>query len=156
MRSLLCRAEVESADPPTPLSVSLDGALGKIALRTRSAPRQLLQVSSTTPSSHHALLAGLNTAGESAPSSADDANAQKPPLAHRAILSIVEQIYDAVLDLEQMRRSQPALLAQVAAAKEYGPEGSPMIEKADQDVAEWFASFPAFFDCTFLTSISGT
>lgn len=118
--------------------MSLDGALGKIALRTRSAPRQLLQVSSSTPSSgHHALLAGLNTAGESSAPASNDGDAQKPPLAHRAILTIVEQIYDAVLDLEQMRRGQPALLSQLAAAKEYGPEGSPMIEKAEQDVAEW-------------------
>ncbi|KAK4704468.1 hypothetical protein P7C70_g1747, partial [Phenoliferia sp. Uapishka_3] len=118
--------------------LSLDGALGKIALRTRSAPRQLLQVSNTTESNnHHALLAGLNTTGESAPSSAEDIDAQKPPLTHRAVLAIVEQVYDTVLDLEQMRRGQPALLAQLAAAKEQGPEGTSMGEQAEQDIANW-------------------
>lgn len=126
-------------------AVSLDGALGKIALRTRSAPRQLLQVSSspapTTPSAgHQSLLAGLNTADDSTPSAADN-DRQKPPLTYRAILAIVEQIYDAVLDLEQMRRSQPALLAGAAAAKEHEPEGSPEITRTEEAVAEWSVLF---------------
>lgn len=116
--------------------MSIDGALGKIALRTRSAPRQLLQVSSatstttsTTPSAGHALLAGLisNTKRSTSSSSTtanqihdheNDSNEQQPPLNHRAILTIVEEIYDSVLDLEQLRRIQPSLLNNLRIEKE--------------------------------------
>jgi len=33
------------------------------------------------------------------------------PLSHRAALALIEKLYDIVLDLEQLRRVQPALLS---------------------------------------------
>ena len=135
--------------------MSLDGALGKIALRTRSAPRQLLQVATATPSTPaapsatHALLAGLisSTADhrrDSAVSLANlDANGQGAPLSQRAVLAIVEEIYDSVLDLEQLRRIQPALVANSAAAtaeQESGGSDVPtegLDTSAATSLAEW-------------------
>ncbi|GAA5827985.1 hypothetical protein JCM11251_005678 [Rhodosporidiobolus azoricus] len=131
-------------------TLSLDGALGKIATRTRSAPRPLLQVkpsaatgpspaassinvptmtsgspdlpSSTAakqgPSTGQSLLKGAglitsNNAGSSSSSAAaTSSTASGVPLTHRASLSIIETLYDCVLDLEQLRRIQPQLLAQ--------------------------------------------
>ncbi|KAI5480813.1 DNA topoisomerase 2-associated protein PAT1 [Pseudohyphozyma bogoriensis] len=133
--------------------LSLDGALGKIALRTRSAPRQLLQVNSgapstpapAPPSAGHALLAGLisHTPGDSkARKGAEEqtVDGRHPPLSNRAVLTIVEDIYDAVLDLEQLRRIQPALLATAAGAKEHEPptpEGQEKVRLAETAVADW-------------------
>lgn len=90
--------------------VSPDGTLGRIAIRTRSAPRQLLQVQPGTvgaasPSTGQALLANLTTGGD-----ASSQETRSKPLSHRSILVILEQVYDAVLDLEQLRRIQPGLL----------------------------------------------
>lgn len=114
--------------------MSLDGALGKIALRTRSAPRQLLQVktdagsSSLAPSTGHALLAGLISQSDAvAALPGAEATANGVPLSHRAVLTIVERIYDSVLDLEQLRRIQPALYGAQAVLKEQqanAPEGA--------------------------------
>ncbi|KDE03800.1 hypothetical protein, variant [Microbotryum lychnidis-dioicae p1A1 Lamole] len=115
--------------------LSLDGALGKIALRTRSAPRQMLQVKpdaagangsskkgsaedkDSKPSTGSHLLEGLVTqSSETAnATSADDGK----PLSHRSVLAILEKVYDAVLDLEQLRRIQPQLLGVAAAAKDH-------------------------------------
>jgi DNA topoisomerase 2-associated protein PAT1 len=128
--------------------VSLDGALGKIALRTRSAPRQLLQVptaspASSTPSASSALLAGLITSGTDHHHVSIDANGHGEPLSHRAVLAIVEEIYDSVLDLEQLRRIQPALLANVATAaaeQEAGASGvlaEALSNAATTALAEW-------------------
>lgn len=94
--------------------MSLDGALGKIALRTRSAPRQLLQVST---SAGHTQLAGLI----SHTSTSTAVEGRKEPLSHRAVLIALEQIYDNVLDLEQLKRVQSNLLgAQRMAEEENG------------------------------------
>ncbi|SCZ91426.1 BZ3500_MvSof-1268-A1-R1_Chr1-2g01401 [Microbotryum saponariae] len=115
--------------------LSLDGALGKIALRTRSAPRQMLQVKpdaagangsskkgsaedkDSKPSTGSHLLEGLVTQSSVAANatSADDGK----PLSHRSVLAILEKVYDAVLDLEQLRRIQPQLLGAAAAAKDH-------------------------------------
>lgn len=71
--------------------------------------------SSPAPSAGHALLAGLishsSTIDTHSTSTVLDANGQQAPLSHRAVLAIVEEIYDSVLDLEQLRRVHPALLA---------------------------------------------
>lgn len=52
-------------------------------------------------------------------------NGERKPLTHRAVLIILEQIYDLVLDLEQLKRIQPRLLAaaKMAAANEENVEG---------------------------------
>ncbi|GAA5849220.1 hypothetical protein JCM9279_005829 [Rhodotorula babjevae] len=127
-----------------PTTLSLDGALGKIATRTRAAPRPLLQVkpsSSSVPgaagaggdkdgaesskqdeakggvSTGQSLLAGAGLISASSSSSAA-AKASAPaagvdgPLSHRDALVIIEQVYDCVLDLEQLRRIQPQLHGQ--------------------------------------------
>lgn len=116
--------------------VSLDGALGKIATRTRSAPRPLLQVkasSTTVPTTSSASPAAptstsstrdkssspSRTTGESlltgaglvSNSATSTSAAPTGPLPHRAALALIERLYDIVLDLEQLRRVQPALLS---------------------------------------------
>ncbi|GAA5939285.1 hypothetical protein JCM1841_004845 [Sporobolomyces salmonicolor] len=133
VQRLVDSAKKRNANEPNTLS--LDGALGKIATRTRSAPRPLLQVKpasmavapsasssgSNAPSTGQSLLAGagLITGQTNAPGSgALAATAATGPLSHRAALAIIEKVYDAVLDLEQLRRIQPALLATEATLKE--------------------------------------
>ncbi|GAA5884588.1 hypothetical protein JCM16303_000042 [Sporobolomyces ruberrimus] len=128
----------------TPNTLSLDGALGKIATRTRSAPRPLLQVSSARSSSALPTMAGsdhdsehprtspppgstpshntgeslLTGAGLVASSAASHRATTQGPLTHRAALAIIEKLYDTVLDLEQLRRVQPTLLAAQASLKD--------------------------------------
>lgn len=79
--------------------MSLDGALGKIALRSRSAPRQLLQV---TPSN------SSNNIAEAAGSTAKPAT-QKPALTQRQVLLALEKLYSLVLEMEQVKRLQTGL-----------------------------------------------
>lgn len=62
-----------------------------------------------------------------------DEHGHRAPLSHRAVLTIVEEIYDAVLDLEQLRRIQPALLANAGAAKAR-QEAMPEDPSADEHV----------------------
>ncbi|GAA6011782.1 hypothetical protein JCM11491_000749 [Sporobolomyces phaffii] len=125
-----------------PNTLSLDGALGKIATRTRSAPRPLLQVTpsstavpsssslpgdgdksagspppGTTPS-HNTGESLLTGAGLVAASSTAAPSETDGPLTHRAALAIIEKLYDVILDLEQLRRVQPALLATQAGLRE--------------------------------------
>jgi len=125
-----------------PTTLSLDGALGKIATRTRAAPRPLLQVkpsSSSVPgaaaggadkdgadsskqdeakggvSTGQSLLAGaglISASSSAAKASAAPAAGVDGPLSHRDALVIIEQVYDCVLDLEQLRRIQPQLHGQ--------------------------------------------
>jgi DNA topoisomerase 2-associated protein PAT1 len=122
--------------------VSLDGALGKIATRTRSAPRPLLQVtpsSAAVPTSSSIGVDGEKSASSPPPGSAPSHNTGESlltgaglvatsstsepstgdgPLTHRAALAIIENLYDVILDLEQLRRIQPSLLSTQAALKE--------------------------------------
>ncbi|GAA5859430.1 hypothetical protein JCM1840_004614 [Sporobolomyces johnsonii] len=114
-----------------PNTLSLDGALGKIATRTRSAPRPVKPSSSAiapsasssgsnAPSTGQSLLAGagLITRQTNAPVlGAPAATAAPDPLSQRAALAIIVKVYDAVLDLEQLRRIQPVLLATAATLK---------------------------------------
>ncbi|GAA5899296.1 deadenylation-dependent mRNA-decapping factor PAT1 [Sporobolomyces salmoneus] len=128
----------------TPNTLSLDGALGKIATRTRSAPRPLLQVAPSTSSaavptaanlgldsdklsstpppgstpSHSTGESLLTGAGLIAKSATSERPASDGPLSHRDALAIIEKLYDTVLDLEQLRRIQPALHATEAGLKE--------------------------------------
>ncbi|BGP44222.1 DNA topoisomerase 2-associated protein pat1 [Rhodotorula kratochvilovae] len=121
-----------------PATLSLDGALGKIATRTRSAPRPLLQVRPSTAavkaapggekvevkedaeggvSTGQSLLAGAGLIA--APSATPAAPARVAgPLSHRDALVIIEKVYDCVLDLEQLRRIQPQLHGAEAALRQ--------------------------------------
>ncbi|GAA5956454.1 hypothetical protein JCM3765_005664 [Sporobolomyces pararoseus] len=125
----------------TPNTLSLDGALGKIATRTRSAPRPLLQV---TPSTSSAAVPTSSTLGTDAEKSSSPPPGSTPsqdkgeslltgagliakstehassegPLSHRDALVIIEKLYDTVLDLEQLRRMQPSLVSAQTALKD--------------------------------------
>lgn len=127
------------------VTVSLDGALGKIATRTRSAPRPLLQVTPSQSSASVPTVSGGNAEGEKSTGSpppgstpphdageslltgagliaksatASESPATDGPLSHRDALAIIERLYDTVLDLEQLRRIHPALLATEAGLKD--------------------------------------
>ncbi|KZT65665.1 hypothetical protein DAEQUDRAFT_731228 [Daedalea quercina L-15889] len=109
---------------------SLQGALGKTSGRSyKAAPRQLLQVDASSPSSspvpshahiskadveprqsgtsaaHEAAKIGHQALGGAANS---DGVIAKDPLTHREALMILERLYDLVLDIEQLRRDQPS------------------------------------------------
>lgn len=92
---------------PRTNQLSLDGALGKIAIRTRSAPRPLLQVS--RPESPRA---GVSTPGllslisGGATAAIEGSAARGVALSRRSILAITEQLYDVLLELEQLRRER--------------------------------------------------
>jgi DNA topoisomerase 2-associated protein PAT1 len=89
-----------------------------------------------------ALLAGLISQSEGTPSNATGQNAAGQPLSHRAACAILERVYDAVLELEQLRRVQPNLVGAEAALKEQKvnmPEGvlDQAIAEASQAVEDW-------------------
>ncbi|GAA5873311.1 hypothetical protein JCM8547_007066 [Rhodosporidiobolus lusitaniae] len=156
-------------------TLALDGALGKIATRTRSAPRPLLQVKPSSsvlpgsssapaapslsasssqdgaganekgPSTGQSLLkgAGLIARTDSPSETKTTVNADAGtggPLSYRATLTIVEKLYDCVLDLEQLRRIQPSLHANVAGLQqqlEQAPEeGKEQIGKRVEQAQE--------------------
>lgn len=106
---------------------SLQGALGKTSGRSyKAAPRQLLQVDTSSAASPTLYSAHANVSQDSSFRSkgAEEAakvgretlgNAadttdlvRKEPLTHREILTILEYIYDLVLQVEQLRRNQPS------------------------------------------------
>ncbi|CCM02449.1 uncharacterized protein FIBRA_04548 [Fibroporia radiculosa] len=107
---------------------NLQGALGKTSGRSyKAAPRQLLQVdSSTSPtlSPAHAHISKADALslrnGEGAAREAAKIGREalgtaahtgdlvhKDPLTHREALVIIERLYDVVLDIEQLRRDPP-------------------------------------------------
>ncbi|KAJ7066759.1 topoisomerase II-associated protein PAT1 [Mycena amicta] len=100
---------------------SLQGALGKTSGRSyKAAPRQLLQVdddgapSLTHPHAHISKEdakdhdAAQEVARLSREALGNGGNVvRKDPLAHRQVLAILEELYDLVLQVEQMRREQP-------------------------------------------------
>ncbi|KXN86630.1 DNA topoisomerase 2-associated protein pat1 [Leucoagaricus sp. SymC.cos] len=108
---------------------SLQGALGKTSGRSyKAAPRQLLQVDSTpgtspvmSPAHAHISKASASQsskeggAAEAAKlgraalgDAADSENlVRKEPLSHREVLTIVENLYDLILNVEQVKRDQP-------------------------------------------------
>ncbi|THH08076.1 hypothetical protein EW146_g9107 [Bondarzewia mesenterica] len=108
---------------------SLQGALGKTSGRSyKAAPRQLLQVDSTngatSPSMGHAHISkedairqgGEGAAKEAAKMGAEalggaadpDGTIRKDPLTSRETLFIIEHLYDIILNIEHMRRDEPA------------------------------------------------
>lgn len=109
-------------------SASLEGALGRVSLGTTKAPRQMLQIkqdgtesgSTSPPTTNGAAKEdGTDSSGTGhAQSAAQQAlqgaslaqgGVQKRPALHKLeVLSILEKLYDIVLNLEQSRRNAPA------------------------------------------------
>lgn len=78
-------------------AVALEGALGRISMRTKAAPRQALQLAPAAPQT--------NRPKESGP--VDPTRPAVPTAAElRRILLNLETLYDIVLELEQLRRLQ--------------------------------------------------
>ncbi|OAV99957.1 hypothetical protein PTTG_01432 [Puccinia triticina 1-1 BBBD Race 1] len=95
---------------PKMSQVSLEGALGKISLRTRSAPRQMLQVQPTSSDDLTTAAGGENHPGALAGSlpNTTPIGAGQPAMRHRQILMSLERLYSTVLEVEQLRRTQPS------------------------------------------------
>jgi DNA topoisomerase 2-associated protein PAT1 len=141
------------------LSVSLEGALGKISIRSRSAPRPLLQVSSSHPQPEAAdghkktesvggyasLPLPLDTTASSA-----SANDQRP-LTRRQALIQIEHLYDIILELEQLRRIQPQVYAlaanNAAATGDLGnDEGEWKEADAQRELRQWEQRYNALLE----------
>lgn len=90
--------------------MSLEGALGKIAIRTRSAPRPLLQVDSAKKAGEEGPVVS-NAASAHLSSSLNTSSGSGAALTRRQVLVALEKVYDIVLQLEQSRRVQPSLVA---------------------------------------------
>ncbi|KAF5361759.1 hypothetical protein D9756_002510 [Leucocoprinus leucothites] len=105
---------------------SLQGALGRTSGRSyKAAPRQLLQVDSTpgtspvmTPAHAHISKPSQSKEGGAAEAAklgraalgdaADNENlVRREPLSHREVLTIIEALYDLILNVEQVKRDQP-------------------------------------------------
>ncbi|MBW0476948.1 hypothetical protein O181_016663 [Austropuccinia psidii MF-1] len=96
---------------PKMSQVTLEGALGKIALRTRSAPRQMLQVQPTSSDNLATAAGGENHPGalsSSLPKMKQSTPGQ-PAMHRRKILMSLERLYSVILEVEQLRRTQPSL-----------------------------------------------
>lgn len=117
---------------PKMSQVSLEGALGKIALRTRSAPRQMLQVQPAYSDDLTLAPGGENHPGALAGSMPRTAliSAGQPAMSRRQILMSLERLYSAVLEVEQLRRTQPQLQ-------------SLDLEEADSQHEEWNTQYTA-------------
>ncbi|KAI7946444.1 hypothetical protein MJO29_010971 [Puccinia striiformis f. sp. tritici] len=94
---------------PKMSQVSLEGALGKISLRTRSAPRQMLQVQPNSSDDLTTAAGGENHPGALAGSmpKTTPISAGQPAMRQRQILMSLERLYSTVLEVEQLRRTQP-------------------------------------------------
>ncbi|CAI2184272.1 2899_t:CDS:10, partial [Funneliformis geosporum] len=106
MQQQVLRIVNDARRKPKLTQLSLEGALGKIALNSVRNPRQLLQVSSKHNDIHH----------HAGPSSGIHQPHQKVPsisshgiVDHRKVLKSIENVYTAVLALEELRRNQPPL-----------------------------------------------
>lgn len=98
--------------------MSLDGALGKIAVRGKSAPKPTLQVSLSNQQ---------EAVGATGPEAATLSDAiaggagqtgTRTALTRRQALLALEQIYNCVLELEQIKRTQPQMAHYVSIAPE--------------------------------------
>ncbi|CAH7665743.1 topoisomerase II-associated protein PAT1 [Phakopsora pachyrhizi] len=122
-------------EKPKMSQLSLEGALGKISLRGRSAPRQMLQVQPTSSSEN----LDAATGGESNPGvlSSDlpklsSSPAAQPVMTRLQVLMSLERVYTTVLEVEQLRRTQPALISAVSA-----------METPNDALADWEAQYEA-------------
>ncbi|KNZ57679.1 hypothetical protein VP01_2100g1 [Puccinia sorghi] len=129
---------------PKMSQVSLEGALGKISLRTRSAPRQLLQVQPTS-SDDLTTAAGVRCVMRNLKrryaSQIDlprilvyltsyQISAGQPAMRHRQILMSLERLYSTVLEVEQLRRTHP------------NPQSNGLdMEEAKSQLEDWLVVF---------------
>ncbi|CAG8520229.1 10080_t:CDS:2 [Acaulospora colombiana] len=105
MQQQVLRIVNDARRKPKMTQLSLEGALGKIALNSVRNPRQILQVSSKNTDAH-------NHAGPSNNGSVHQHH-KTPSISsygitdHRKVFRSIENIYTAVLTLEELKRSQP-------------------------------------------------
>lgn len=122
--------------------VSLDGALGKIAVRTRSAPRPLLQVDNNKRNSLQSLdekqpLSAADLAGSLASSLPARTSAKRgAALTRKETLAAIEHLYDIVLKAEQARRPLAALVAAAQAEHAAEEAGQPVSQDARNALGE--------------------
>jgi DNA topoisomerase 2-associated protein PAT1 len=116
----------------------LEGALGKISLRSyKTAPRPMLQTDSQNPASPAA------TKAEPVHKPTDPQQRfQGNPLTRRQTLIALESLYELVLQLEQLRRSQPPPPSQPASS---GEGQGPAAGGSDEEKAR-YASWQAAYD----------
>ncbi|KAG9293188.1 hypothetical protein G9A89_010525 [Geosiphon pyriformis] len=108
MQQQVLRIVNDAKRKPKSTQLSLEGALGKIALNSVRNPRQLLQVSgkpheNNNHNSHHGSPTGASHR-QKAPSISSHGVPD-----HRKTLRSIENVYTAVLGLEELRRNQPPL-----------------------------------------------
>ncbi|KAI0305845.1 topoisomerase II-associated protein PAT1 [Multifurca ochricompacta] len=130
---------------------NLQGALGKTSGRSyKAAPRQLLQVDSSNSSSHAHISKedairkhGEGAAKEAAKIGAEalgvtadpDDTARRDPLSTKEALTILEYLYDLVLDIEQIRREQSGLDAEgTEAAETWNKRYSELVQQLWDDL----------------------
>ncbi|RIB22851.1 topoisomerase II-associated protein PAT1 [Gigaspora rosea] len=129
MQQQVLRIVNDARRKPKLTQLSLEGALGKIALNSVRNPRQLLQVSSKSNDIHHV--------GPSNGSGSIHSQHQKIPsisshgvIDHRKILRSIENVYTAVLALEELRRNQPPL------PRPYADHERVTVERWNEDYVE--------------------
>lgn len=129
MQQQVLRIVNDARRKPKLTQLSLEGALGKIALNSVRNPRQLLQVSSKSNDIHHV--------GPSNGSGSIHSQHQKIPsisshgvIDHRKILKSIENVYTAVLALEELRRNQPPL------PRPYADHERVAVERWNEDYVE--------------------
>ncbi|CAG8671568.1 4625_t:CDS:2, partial [Paraglomus occultum] len=101
MQQQLLRIVQDAKRKPKLTQLSLEGALGKITINSVRNPRQLLQVSSKHEPSHHPGTSSASTHQRRPSLSLHGAVARKK------VLRAIENVYSAVLKLEELRRTQP-------------------------------------------------
>jgi DNA topoisomerase 2-associated protein PAT1 len=90
------------------VTASLHGALGTTGKRsTAAAPRPALQVSPTSNSNNVPSLTTMLAAGGEPGARNADGQTRVQPVTAKQVALRLEALYDAVLDLEQLRRNQP-------------------------------------------------
>lgn len=114
VKRIVENAQQRQKAAPKETSGALQGALGKNKLRpTATAPRPALQVTSSsrntvtqvskTGDQPQAITSVLSGAAPAA------GTTQRQPLTRKQVLGRLEELFEAVLEVEQIRRSQPPL-----------------------------------------------
>ncbi|KAF8316541.1 hypothetical protein DL93DRAFT_2077752 [Clavulina sp. PMI_390] len=96
--------------------VNLQGALGKISGRSyKAAPRQALQVGSSLETREDTAAAAAKEGLEALAGVSGANQSPQKPLSKIQALMTIEAMYDAILDIEQLKRDQPPPNAEEAA-----------------------------------------
>jgi DNA topoisomerase 2-associated protein PAT1 len=92
-------------------SASLQGALGKNKLRpTATAPRPALQVASSSRNAiHQSADSSDQPSAITSVLGGSSGTTQRQPLTKKQVLIRLEELFEAVLEVEQIRRAQPPL-----------------------------------------------